>query len=196
MQEFCNFARSGGDLSFWGIGYNYRMPEIMGAVALPQLLKLDMIVEKRRSNAAYLTKALEGVSSIHLPKEASWAKNVWWMYPIRLDLSRLSADRQMIVDALKAEGVGASHPGLPDHLQPAFSTQKDIVETHCPVKYFKPCVQVSYEKGLCPNAEKLAAEIVWIPGCSPTIQRQDLDDIAAAVRKVVSAYESAEETER
>ena len=61
-------------------------------------------------------------------------------------------------------------------------------QTRSAFEYVRCGEQVSSGKGLCLNAEKLAAETIWIPGCSPTIQRQDLDDVAAAVRKVLSAY--------
>lgn len=190
IREFCNFCRSETELRFWGIGYNYRMPEIMGAVAMAQLHKLDSIVDKRRRNAQYLTAGLEGLEGIGLPREAPWAKNVWWMYPLRLNQGLLKVSRDRFVESLQYEGIAASHLEMPDYLQAVFSEKLGYGQTHCPFECPLYHGHISYEEGLCPNAEKGAAETVWLPGCSPAASRQDTDDVVAAVKKVVSAYGS------
>jgi len=186
MREFCNFARSETDLLFWGIGYNYRMPEIMGAIGSAQLGKLDRFIEKRRKNARYLTLALDGIQGVEMPREATWAKNVYWMFPLRVNEAVLGISRDQFVSALKSEGIGASSPKLPDHLQQVFTEKIGYGRTNCPFECPHHPGSVSYHQGLCPNAEKGASETLWLPGCSPAATELDLEDVVAAVKNVAS----------
>jgi myosin-crossreactive antigen len=41
---------------------------------------------------------------------------------------------------------------------------------------------------LCPVAEKACEEVFWLASVHPLLEKQDLDDIATAVQKVVSAF--------
>lgn len=187
IREFCNFARSETDLLFWGIGYNYRMPEIMGAIGSAQLGKLEGFIEKRRENARHLTLALDGIQGLEVPREAHWATNVYWMFPLRVHETVLEISRDRLVTALQSEGIGASNPRLPDHLQQVFMEKRGHGRTHCPFECPHLPGPISYHRGLCPNAEKGVAEIVWLPGCSPAATKQDIEDVVAAVKKIVAS---------
>jgi len=41
---------------------------------------------------------------------------------------------------------------------------------------------------LCPTAERVCEGIFWLASVHPLLEKQDLDDICTAVRKVVTAF--------
>ena len=54
--------------------------------------------------------------------------------------------------------------------------------------------EVEYGPGQCPVAEKACEEVFWLASMHPLLEKGDLDDIAAAVRKV--AYAFVDKTEK
>ncbi|MCC7130135.1 MAG: hypothetical protein IT297_07020 [Anaerolineae bacterium] len=47
---------------------------------------------------------------------------------------------------------------------------------------------MEYYRGLCPVAEKACEEVLWLASVHPLLEKQDLDDVADAVIKVVNAF--------
>lgn len=67
------------------IGYNYRMTNIQAALGVAQMETVDQAVADRDQLARWYDEALAGLAGkIVLPHEASWAKQVFWMYNIFL----------------------------------------------------------------------------------------------------------------
>lgn len=98
-------------------GYNYRMCDILSAVGLIQLRKLDKMNDLRRENAHYLNKNLENIEFIDIPVEMEKCKHVYQMYTIKVK----NIDRTKFISKLKEKGVMASvHFDPPVHLQPYY----------------------------------------------------------------------------
>ena len=103
------------------LGYTFRMSDILAAVGLAQLKKLDRNIERRRENASILSQAFKGIDEIISPTEEENARHVYMNYVIRLDLTKLKVSRDYFVQALNAEKINSKvyfHP--PVHLQPLF----------------------------------------------------------------------------
>ena len=49
------------------LGYNFRMLNIIAALGIAQMDKIDKIIEMRRRNADYLTGKLENIKEIKTP---------------------------------------------------------------------------------------------------------------------------------
>jgi hypothetical protein len=77
---------------------------------------------------------------------------------------------------------------IPQHLEPLFVDKIGYGGTKCPFECPWYEGEVSYYKGLCPTAEEACDEVFWLASVHPLLEKQDLDDIAAAVRKVVFAF--------
>ena len=67
-----------------GLGYNYRFSEILAAVGLAQLERLDGFVEKRGVMAQEYTKAMRGCSWLHPQKVAKGETNSYFTFAVRL----------------------------------------------------------------------------------------------------------------
>jgi perosamine synthetase len=93
--------RSHGEIERYSsveLGFNYRMTDVASAIALVQLGKLPEYNHRRRQNAAYLSRRLEGV--ITPPEPEDEAAHVWHQYVIlvpqgRDDLLRWLRDRDI-----------------------------------------------------------------------------------------------------
>lgn len=102
------------------IGFNYRMTNIQAALGLAQLENIEKFVDIRRKNAKMYNDLLGRLKEIVLPPEASWAKNVYWMYTILVnDQSRVTRDALM--SFLATKGVETRVVFNPMHRQPAYS---------------------------------------------------------------------------
>jgi len=67
------------------IGYNYRMTNIQAAIGVAQMETVDQALSDRNRLARWYDAALAPLEGkILLPKQADWAKQVFWMYNIFL----------------------------------------------------------------------------------------------------------------
>jgi perosamine synthetase len=85
-------------------GHNYRMTDLHAAVGVPQVARLPEITDRRRRNAARLTAGLAGLEGVRLPRELPGRSHVWHQYTVLLPES---ADREAVVAALTATGIGS-----------------------------------------------------------------------------------------
>jgi len=98
-------------------GYNYRMSDLLAALGVEQMKKLDTIIALRRRHAAYLNTTLDP-ELFHLPLEGNGAGHVYQMYTVKL---KGGVDRDRFVQELRERGVGASvHFDPPVHRQPFY----------------------------------------------------------------------------
>lgn len=101
-------------------GYNFRMADIMAAIGLVQLRKIEKMNELRRKHANYLNNGLKDIEEIDLPVEAKNCKHVYQMYTIKI-----KRDRNKFIKGLNEAGIGASvHFDPPVHLQPYYKNLK------------------------------------------------------------------------
>ena len=146
------------------LGYNYRMTSMQAATGLVQLRKLDGYLDKRRRNAAYLTERLRKLAAIEPPFVADYAVHSYYKYICRLrpDAGIEIAD---FVRAVAAEDIPISrrYP-TPLPKQPVFREPPPLP---------------------CPVAERLAGELFTLL-VHPTVEEPDLDDVVAAIKRVVS----------
>lgn len=151
------------------LGFNYRLTDIACALGLQQLRKLEANLARRKQIAAKYAGALGAVAGIFVPAVRSEVLPAWHLYPIRLDLAKLSAGRGEIFRALRAENIGVNVHYIPVHLHP----------------YYRE--QFGYQGGEFPVAEAAYECLISLPmfhGMSDA----DVGDVIAAVRKVCAAY--------
>jgi perosamine synthetase len=153
------------------LGFNYRLPDIVCALGIQQLKKLDANLARRRAIAAHYTSAFGEVPGVISPASRTGANPAWHLYPIRLDLEKLAADRAQIFSALRAENIGVNVHYIPVHLHP----------------YYRE--RFGYKGGEFPVAEDAYARLISLP-MFHGMSDQDVEDVIAAVRKVLCHYAS------
>jgi perosamine synthetase len=108
LAERCRRIRNFGDhgkFDWQELGFNFRMPEVMGAIGLAQLAKLPEAVRRRREVAARYRRLLAGCDVITLPSERLPQDANYQLFTILLDIDRLAASRDDVIAALWELGV-------------------------------------------------------------------------------------------
>lgn len=150
------------------LGFNYRMTDIQAALGTNQLKKIDKFVDIRKKYVSKYNEAFNQVSEIQTPYQDRYASSSWHLYIIRLDLKKLSGNRREIFEALLRANIGVNVHYIPVHLLPYYS-------------------KLGYQRGLCPNAEKLYEEIITLP-LFPAMTEQDVSDVITAVNRVINQF--------
>jgi perosamine synthetase len=170
LYEKCRLLRSHGQAGKYYhtlLGFNYRMTDVMAALGLKQLEKLEGWVQRRTSNARYLSENLTDLPGVQPPVEQPRGESSFNLYSLLLDLEQFSCGRDEYVRLLNEANVGATvnYP-RPLHQQPVFS---DIAAA----------VQL-------PVSEDLSRRILSLP-VHPGLNQKDLEFMVNAVRKVTAA---------
>jgi len=156
--SYVNHGRTGdGTYAHQRVGHNYRMTSLAAAIGRVQLEKLPAWIDRRRSNAATLSSALEGLPDLKTPTEPVGRKHAYHQYTLR------TSRRESLRDSLEAADVasGTYYP-TPIHKLEAYEG-------------FDPSV---------PNAEQAAEEVLSLP-VHPHLSASDLDRIVEATRSAV-----------
>lgn len=151
------------------LGFNYRLPDVVCALGVQQLKKLESNLAWRRAIAARYTAAFRDVPGIIPPAVRSEVSPAWHLYPIRLDLKRLVVDRDQIFRALRAENIGVNVHYIPVHLHP----------------YYRD--RFGYRGGEFPVAEDAYSRLISLPMFHGMTDR-DVEDVIKAATKVIGHY--------
>ena len=151
------------------LGFNYRLPDIACALGIEQLKKLDANLARRSEIAACYTAAFRGLPGVIPPATRPDVDPAWHLYPIRLDLAKLTADRAQVLRALRAENIGVGVHYIPVHRHPYY------------VEKF------GYRGGEYTVAEDAYERLISLP-MFPAMTEQDVSDVIRAVGNVVGHY--------
>ena len=123
LADTCRALRNQGRtgmawLSHEILGYNYRLSEINAALGVAQMQRLDEILENRRRVAHRYMDRLMTNRCLILPTLDDSMLMSWFVFVVRLNDLFEAGDRDQIIAALRAEGIGCSNYFPPIHLQP------------------------------------------------------------------------------
>jgi dTDP-4-amino-4,6-dideoxygalactose transaminase len=102
-------------------GYKYNLTDIAAAVGIHQLARAEEMRAQREEIAGFYFDALGEVEEVELPPSGANRIHAWHLFPIKLNLERLTIDRNSFVDELKRANVGCSVHWRPLHLHPYYS---------------------------------------------------------------------------
>ena len=103
------------------LAYNYRAPDILCALGLSQLHKLDKFVARRREIAALYDGALASLGNVLKPViRTAAAESAWHLYPVLIDFKSLAKDRAQLMRELLDKGVGTQVHYIPVSSQPYY----------------------------------------------------------------------------
>ena len=149
---------------FWHkyVGFNYRMTNLQAAVGLAQVEQLDRFVNERRQNAFEYNGRLHGIPGIVTPREAPWAKNVYWMYGILVDAAAYGMNRDQLRQVLADNGI---------------ETRTFFIPMHCQPVYWQ-----SYKGERYPVAESLCRDGFYLPSAT-SLALSEIEYITAVIRE-------------
>lgn len=151
------------------LGYNYRLTDLQCALGWSQLRRLPDFVASRQRIAREYNDAFSNLPGVRPLAIRRGVSHSYHIYPIRLELDRLSGDRDTLVSALRAEGIGVNVHYIPVY----FHT------------YYRE--RFGTGAGLCRVAEAAYQALITLPLFSE-MSTADTADVVQAVQKVISHY--------
>jgi perosamine synthetase len=144
------------------VGYNYRMTNIQAAIGLAQMENIDTALAERNQLAAWYNDALQDLQDkIVLPTQASWAKQVFWMYNIFLRDGD-EHKRDTVMKMLDDMGIETRPVFYPMHVLPPYK-----------------------EDGIYPTADLWSGRGINLP-THQDLSQEDILRIADSLKKVLS----------
>jgi perosamine synthetase len=141
------------------LGYNYRMPDVLCALGLAQLPRLDGWIAARRRIAALYDRALAGLAEAVPLKTHAGRMHAYHLYVVRL---ADHIDRDRVFARLRAEGIGANVHYGPVHLHSFYRN-------------------LGYGPGAAPVAEAASKRILTLP-LFPAMTGADVERVVAALK--------------
>ncbi len=146
------------------MGYNYRLSNILSALGLSQLGRLDNIVAHRRAVFERYQTALGGIPGVCFMPEAPFGRATRWLSCLTVDPAQAGFSGGDVLKALADNAVEARPVWKPLHLQPLFAQAERV-------------------GGVV--SERLFGQGVCLPsggGITPDIQSRIIDIIRTCVR--------------
>ncbi len=148
--------KSDGDWYYQQIdlGFNYRMTELQAALGASQMQRLDEFVAKRHILQERYDSLLSSLPIIK-PYQDKDNYSALHLYPIQIDIEKVSRNREQIFSELRQNGIGVNVHYIPIHTQPYY-------------------LQFGFKEGDFPNSEYYYSRTVSIPLFhAMTLEQQD-----------------------
>jgi len=141
--------------TFAEIGYNYKLSDVLAAVAGVQLGKLDAFLARRQALALRYAEQLSTVPGIEPPVVPEDRTSAWQTYAVTVTEP---LDRDAIAIALRARGVGSTIGTYAMHLQPVYGP----VHQSCPSsqRLFERHLALPMYVGLTDDQQDLVVQIL------------------------------------
>jgi dTDP-4-amino-4,6-dideoxygalactose transaminase len=104
-------------------GLNYRLPDVLCALGLSQLNRLDDFKLKRSNIFSGYSKTLANIESVTLPTKRNYVEPNWHLYPIQVDPNY----RQQIFGRLREKEIGVQVNYIPANWHPAFKNKASSI---------------------------------------------------------------------
>lgn len=119
-------------------GFNYRVPDILCALGISQLKKLDRFVARRRHLAALYDRVFAdfgpGITPVPRSKDFDSA---FHLYVVLIDFDRLDRSRAEVMNRLRAEGIFTQVHYMPVHMQPYYRDQHPALQLPGAETYYR-----------------------------------------------------------
>jgi perosamine synthetase len=140
------------------LGFNWRLSNILAALGLAQLRKVEMIIEMRREKAQKLTEGLSRIKHVITPQPPKDYFHVYQLYTIRVQESL----RDSLIDYLSKKGIMTKIYFSPVHLTTFYRSK------------------FGFRGGELPVTEKVSKEVLSLP-IYPTMTDEEINYVVASV---------------
>lgn len=150
-------------------GFKYNLTDMAAAIGLVQIGRWPLFHSRRQQLAARYDAHFASLPEIQPLAVHSHVEHARHIYPVLLDVERLSVDRSRFIEGLRAENIGTTVNFIPVHLHPFYRDHLECDAARLGV------------------ATATYPRLVTLP-LFPRMQESDLDDVARAVLKLVRRY--------
>jgi UDP-4-amino-4,6-dideoxy-N-acetyl-beta-L-altrosamine transaminase len=145
-------------------GWNYRMPDVLCALGLSQLEKLDAFQRRRREVAALYDRLLAPLAPRLRPVPHQDGAHGRHLYAVLVDFASVGKTRAGFMRGLAARGIGSQVHYMPVHLQPYYVARYGALDLPGAMAYYARCLSIPFYPSLTDDdvarvADALGAEI-------------------------------------
>jgi len=148
-----------GETKFIRCGTNYKLSDILSAVGVEQMKKIDAIINRRIELANYYNKLLAEVDLIRAPEKRENTRHVYQSYAACIEKEGV---RDKIIQDIRKKNIETQIGTYALHLQPSFEKVKKI--------------------GKLERAEKLYKNLLTLPMCH-SMTKKDQKYVVSEIEK-------------
>ena len=151
------------------IGWNYRLPDILCALGIAQLRKLDRFFSRRREIAALYDRLIAPLAPVVCPVPRGQRPHGWHLYAILVDFATLGFTRASMMNALRKEGIGTQVHYMPLHLQPYYRERYGAMKLPGSESYYSRCLSIPLFPAMSDtDAERVVGALTKLVRKAPT----------------------------
>lgn len=157
--------RTDGRFVFEDAGFNYRLSDILAAVGVAQMRKIEAIIARKRELAAQYSTLLADVPGVTPPALPEWGGHVYQSYVVML---AQTIDRDAIIGAMRERRIETTLGTYALHAQPYFQRT------------------LGFRPGALPNSYLAYRQSLTLP-LYPRMRNDDVARVVNALRQTLSA---------
>ncbi len=150
--------------SFVRFGVNYKLSDVLSAIGIAQMKKINEIIEKRIELAFYYDKLLAETGSIRTPEKGKDAKHVYQTYAVYIERENV---RDRIIADLKKKNIETQIGTYALSLQPSYKGVKKI--------------------GKLERSGKLYRNLLALPMCH-SMTKEDQERVVSEISTLLKKY--------
>jgi dTDP-4-amino-4,6-dideoxygalactose transaminase len=116
-------------------GFKYNMSDIIAAIGLAQLAKVETMRHRREEIARRYTEAFAQYPEVETPTVRESVCHAWHLYMLRLRDNALATGRDAFVEKLRTCGIGSSVHFIPLHVHPYYKNSYGYDPEDFPVAF-------------------------------------------------------------
>ncbi len=173
------------------VGSNYRLNELLAAVAVEQLKKIEKLNKPRLALANYLSLRLKKFGWLAPVKVLKNSTHVYYVYPFKFFAQRAGFSRAVFAAAMAAEGFPLNEGYVkPLYLMPLYQKKEVYSRSRFPFVSREYSLAINYRRGICPVAERLyEKELLLTTICRPPLTKKEMDLFIGAIEKIFTNRE-------
>jgi UDP-4-amino-4,6-dideoxy-N-acetyl-beta-L-altrosamine transaminase len=142
-----NLAFDNGTANSWyyemqEIGWNYRIPDLLCALGISQLTKLNQFAARRREIAVLYDRLLAPLAPNVRPAPHDTSRHGWHLYVILIDFNSIRITRAHLMKALREKGIGTQVHYIPLHHQPYYRARYGDLLLPGADRYYSRCLSI------------------------------------------------------
>lgn len=125
------------------LGFNYRLPDVLCALGLSQIARLDRFTARRAALAARYRMLLEPLAPlVQPPPTPEGCEPALHLFAVRIDFAAAGVSRRRVWERLRAAGIGTQVHYIPVHRQPYWRAASGEIRLPGAEAYYHACLSL------------------------------------------------------